>query len=126
MAINLLINRIYVWVSDLRWQVLSALILLHMGLTAAGFILAGEPMLSGKADVLEEIANFAYFYGTTAATIGYGDISPQTPMGRIFAAVFLFPVALVFFTQTPGKPRPSGRGGIGFLMLPVADCGHGP
>ncbi|MGB0361368.1 MAG: potassium channel family protein, partial [Endozoicomonas sp.] len=43
------------------------------------------------------------FYATTSTTVGYGDLSPQTTMGRLFAAFLLLPGGVVFIAAILGK-----------------------
>lgn len=84
-------SRVRAKVGRLDWDVFGFFVLGHMGITWAGFVLAGEDHLTG-------FANFVYYYATTASTIGYGDLSPQGPAGRLFAAAWLFPGSLIIFT----------------------------
>ena len=44
-----------------------------------------------------------YYFITTATTIGYGDLSPSTPAGRMVAALVLMPGAVVVFAAFLGK-----------------------
>lgn len=58
--------------------------------------------LSGEQGLTEPGVWFYYFV-TTATTIGYGDLSPQTMGGRMVAAIFMMPGAVVVFAAFLGK-----------------------
>ncbi|MFG6572107.1 potassium channel family protein [Sulfitobacter sp. 1A13353] len=88
--------RAYQAVAQLDWKVFWMLTAAHMLVTYLGLRLAGEIHLMG-------ISTFIYFYSTTASTIGYGDLSPATELGRVFVSVWLFPGALTFFTVLLAK-----------------------
>ena len=49
------------------------------------------------------MVTYAYFAGTTASTVGYGDLSPQTEAGRQIAAFWFFPGALIVFSAILGR-----------------------
>jgi voltage-gated potassium channel len=61
------------------------------------FFIAGEKVL------VNNIIDFVYFAVTTASTIGYGDMSPSTPAGRLIAALWFFPGALLIFATSLSK-----------------------
>jgi len=61
------------------------------------FVLAGERALT------DDPVTFFYFFMTTASTVGYGDLSPQTASGRLIAALWFFPGALLVFTAVLAK-----------------------
>lgn len=84
-------NRAWTKVGRLDWDAFGLLVLVHMAITWVGFVVTGEEHLTG-------FSNFVYYYATTASTIGYGDLSPQGPAGRLFAAAWLFPGSLIIFT----------------------------
>ncbi|WP_354009261.1 potassium channel family protein [Endozoicomonas lisbonensis] len=58
--------------------------------------------LSGEKGLTQPGVWFYYFV-TTATTIGYGDLSPQTTGGRMVAAFFMMPGAVVVFAAFLGK-----------------------
>lgn len=82
--------RLWRAVARLEWSALCLIVLLHMAITYFGLFLAGE-------DHLQNPLTFAYYYFTTASTIGYGDLSPVTVAGRTFAFIWIFPGALSFY-----------------------------
>lgn len=59
-------------------------------------------MMSGELELTRTDIWFYYFV-TTATTIGYGDLSPQTMGGRMVAAFMLMPGAVVVFAAFLGK-----------------------
>lgn len=94
--ITQMIWRLYANITDLKWPVFWSMFVFHALVTWAGFTLTNE-------DHLTDPINFVYYYMTTASTIGYGDLSPQSPPGRLFAAFWLFPGALILFTTFLAK-----------------------
>lgn len=91
-SLTLLAARIYEHVLFLRGWVLLAGIGVYLALSWILFALAGEEAL------VSNFSDFLYFASTTASTVGYGDLAPQTQAGRIIAAVFFFPAAVTIFT----------------------------
>jgi len=59
--------------------------------------------LAGEAEITQSLANYIYFAATTASTVGYGDMSPQTTEGRLIAAFWFFPGALIIFSAVLGR-----------------------
>jgi len=84
-------RRLYLAASELHPGVLAALLLCHMALSWLLLAWAGE------ADLLAPSA-FLYWYGTTASTVGYGDLSPKSAAGRLIVAFFVMPGAIALFT----------------------------
>lgn len=91
-----LFSRIYLKCVELDWSVLVFVALAHYSLSYIGFSLAGE------AALLTDNA-FPYYYFTTVSTVGYGDLSPTTPWGRVFFVAFVLPGGLTVFTIALGK-----------------------
>jgi len=96
MKLARLFDRAFHAMADLHWTVLFALIVAHALLTWALLGLAGEERLRGAA-------TFFYWYATTAYTVGYGDLSPQTDAGRLVTAFWVFPGAIAAFTTIVAK-----------------------
>lgn len=59
-------------------------------------IVAGEETLTHPTD-------FIYWLVVTASTVGYGDLSPVTTMGKYFVSLFVIPVGLSFFALIIGR-----------------------
>ena len=82
--------------ADLHWTLLAVLIGLHALSTWGLMLLAGEEKLQAPA-------TFLYWYATTAYTVGYGDLSPQSDAGRLITALWVFPGAIAAFTTVVAK-----------------------
>lgn len=80
----------YSQVARLSWGMLLGLMVLHGFITYAGLA------RYETGEILQRV-DFFYFYTTTVFTIGYGDIAPKTPGGRLFAALWLQPGGVVLF-----------------------------
>lgn len=85
------VRRLYLAASELHPGVMLGLLLAHM--------LAGWALLqwAGEAELRPPV-DYAYWYLTTATTIGYGDLSPKGDWGRMIAALFVMPGAVALFT----------------------------
>lgn len=46
---------------------------------------------------LLEPSNFLYWLVVTASTVGYGDLSPTTPLGKLAASLWVIPIGLSLF-----------------------------
>jgi voltage-gated potassium channel len=90
-------QRLYVAIATLSWGVLGLAFLAHMLLSWLLLWWAGESELTTDA------LTFAYYYMTTATTVGYGDLSPALPGGRLAAILVLLPGAIALFTAFLGK-----------------------
>lgn len=91
-----LLRRLYFAVSDLHWTVLGLALVLHMLLSWSLLAWAGEPDL-------RPVASFVYWYATTASTVGYGDLSPKSDVGRLLTAFLIYPGAIAAFTTIIAK-----------------------
>lgn len=80
----------------LSWSVLFGVVLLHCLVSWELMLLAGEEKLVAFTD-------WFYYYVVTATTIGYGDLSPQTPAGRWIAVLWLLPGGVTLFAMFIGK-----------------------
>lgn len=87
-------------VRRVSWLGVLLALMAHMGVTWALLALAGESTLVPPQA-------FPYYYMTTATTIGYGDLSPQTTAGRLVVAFLLMPGAVAFFAAVLAKTSAS-------------------
>ena len=90
-------HRVYLAIADLTWSVLALAALLHASISWALFAWAGDTALT------DDLVDFAYFYVTTATTVGYGDLSPSSEGGREVALTFVLPGSIALFTAFLGK-----------------------
>ena len=80
----------YSQVARLSWGLLLCLMVLHCVVTYLGLA------RFETGEILQKI-DFFYFYTTTVFAIGYGDIAPKTPGGRLFVSLWLQPGGVVMF-----------------------------
>ncbi|TDE24476.1 potassium channel protein [Vibrio owensii] len=59
--------------------------------------LAGEPALT------DNFSNFIYYLMVTASTVGYGDLSPSSDMGKWIVVLFIIPGGLSLFAAILGR-----------------------
>ena len=78
----------------LSWFALFWALIIHFALSM---------ILMYWVDERDILADWFYFYITTATTIGYGDLSPASYGGRVLAAFFIMPGAVVLFAGFLGK-----------------------
>lgn len=90
-------QRVYVAIATLSWGVLAASFLAHALLSYGLFLAAGEDQLTNS------LVTFAYFYMTTATTVGYGDLSPGGDTGRLANVLVVLPGSIALFTVFLGK-----------------------
>ena len=90
-------QRLYVAIATLSWAVLIGAFLVHMLLCWLLLSLAGE------AELTADWLTFTYYYMITATTVGYGDLSPALPGGRLAAILVLLPGGIALFTAFLGK-----------------------
>ena len=95
--LQLIISRLYQHVIELKLWLLMTLICAYLFISWALFWLAGEGGLTNNP------LTFIYFAATTASTVGYGDLSPETEAGRMVAAFWFFPGALLIFSAVLGR-----------------------
>jgi len=95
--LQLIISRLYQHVIELKLWLLMTLICVYLFISWVLFWLAGEGGLTNNP------LTFIYFAATTASTVGYGDLSPETEAGRMVAAFWFFPGALLIFSAVLGR-----------------------
>ena len=94
--------RLYHSITDLKWWVLGAVLIGHMvGVWLLMHFVGEEPEF-------ERLPTFIYWYATTASTIGYGDVTPKTDVGRLINAFFVYPGAIAIFTAIVTKAISTG------------------
>ena len=94
----------------MSWGVLLGVVLLHSLVSWELMLLAGEEKLVTATD-------WFYYYIVTATTIGYGDLSPQTALGKLLASVVMIlgyaiiavPTGIVTSEFTAARRRGSSR-----------------
>ncbi len=124
-----LFDRAFHAMADLHWTLLFVLITVHALSTWGLIALAGEIKLGAPA-------TFFYWYATTAYTVGYGDLSPQTDAGRLITALWVFPGAIAAFTTIVAKVlgaigdvwrlRRSGKGDYSTMTDAIVLIGYHP
>lgn len=77
------------------WQTVLVMIALYSASSWLLLVLAREQALTG--------ADFLYWLVVTASTVGYGDLSPQTPLGKLVTALYIIPFGLSIFALSAGK-----------------------
>ena len=90
-------QRVYVAIATLSWPVLAGCFLVHAALSYALFLAVGEEKLTAS------LITFAYFYMTTATTVGYGDLSPGSDGARLVNILVVLPGSISLFTVFLGK-----------------------
>ena len=90
-------RRAYIAIAELTWGAILFLFVLHLVASYALLALAGEDGLTG------DVGTYFYYYGVTATTVGYGDLSPVSQAGRLLATLFVIPGAIAIFTAVLGK-----------------------
>jgi voltage-gated potassium channel len=124
-----LFDRAFHAMADLHWTMLVLLIAVHATVTWLLLALAGEAKL-------QEASAFLYWYATTAYTVGYGDLSPQTATGRLVTALWVFPGAIAAFTTVVAKVlgaigdiwrlRRAGKGDYSKMTASIVLIGYHP
>lgn len=96
MRLSHLLKTLYSHFTRLSWDALLMLAFLHIAVSYAGI------RLFETGEITENIA-FWYYYVTTSTTIGYGDIAPKTPGGRLFVSLWIMPGGIMLFTASIAK-----------------------
>lgn len=90
------LKTLYSHFTRLAWDALFLLVAIHVLISYSGirYFETGE--------ITERVA-FWYYYMTTVTTIGYGDIAPKTPGGRLFTTLWIMPGGIMLFTASIAK-----------------------
>jgi voltage-gated potassium channel len=83
-------------IDQLSWQIVALAIFTHMFVTWALLFLANETALIS-------FTTFIYYYMVTTSTVGYGDFSPTSDLGRWVVAFIQIPFGLALFGVLLGK-----------------------
>lgn len=70
---------------------------LLIALIAYIFVSWGLLHSAGEYNITQSMHQFAYYLMVTASTVGYGDVTPQTTMGKWTVALFIIPAGLSLF-----------------------------
>ncbi len=76
------------------------LFFLAVGYTAISWLLL---VMSKEEALIKSFSDFMYYIIVTGSTVGYGDMSPTTTMGKWFAAVFIIPGGIGLFALVIGR-----------------------
>ena len=86
--IRLLLNSLLQHITG--WHLLAAVALYSV----ASY---GLLTFAGETDLVSPTSHFVYYLLVTASTVGYGDLSPQTELGKYIVAGFIIPLGLTIF-----------------------------
>lgn len=92
----LLLKRIQKNLDEVTWLFLIWIMIVHNLISWGMLHIASEPITSNLTD-------WVYFYAVTATTVGYGDFSPETDLGKWFTALWLIPGSIGLFAAFIGK-----------------------
>lgn len=82
--------------SESRWYTIVVLTLVYAMMSWSLLFATGEEALTNQVD-------FIYWLAVTASTVGYGDLSPVTPAGKLVVALFVIPAGLSIFAMVIGR-----------------------
>ncbi len=92
----LFLKKLHLRLLNLTWLALVISVVLHFGISWLLLLHAEETGLIDR-----EV--FWYFYTTTASTVGYGDLSPTSLLGRIYTTFWVIPGGIVLFAAFLAK-----------------------
>jgi voltage-gated potassium channel len=95
------VRRIASGIIEMRWPTVFCITLLHAFITWLGLTLMGE------TDLVSGVVQFIYYFVVTASSVGYGDFSPTTDIGKLFCAIWVIPGAIGLFAFLVGKAAAS-------------------
>lgn len=58
---------------------------------------------AGETDLTDSIIDFLWWAIVTASTVGYGDISPQSDIGKLYSTFVFIPCSIALFALVTGK-----------------------
>ncbi|MBS9879777.1 NAD-binding protein [Vibrio alginolyticus] len=92
----LLLSFLQRMVGNTTWRVLLATYFIHYLFTWAMLAAFSEPLTQNFID-------YTYWYSVSMSTVGFGDISPVTPGGRLFYALIIAPTGILLFGSALAK-----------------------
>jgi voltage-gated potassium channel len=95
-TVSHLVKVIYAALTRLSWWALLLGFALHYAVSA-------QLMARFETGEITETVAFFYYYVTTVTTVGYGDIAPKTPEGRLLTALWIMPGGILLFTTSITK-----------------------
>lgn len=105
-------------ISEVSLLTILTITTLHAAASYVGLRLLGEYTITSS------YTEFIYWYLVTCSTVGYGDISPITPAGKIFTAFFILTIGLSLFAMILGKVANLFIEGRNKLMNGKRDFSH--
>lgn len=90
------LKTLYSQVTRLTWWALAAAFAIHYAISA-------KLMWLFESGEIAEAVAFFYYYITTVTTVGYGDIAPKMPSGRLLASLWIMPGGIILFTTSITK-----------------------
>ncbi|MCU7555659.1 ion channel [Alteromonas sp. ASW11-19] len=82
--------------AESRWYTIIGATVFYAVTTWLMLFAAGETALVSQTD-------FIYWLAVTASTVGYGDLSPVTPAGKLVVALYVIPLGLSIFAMVVGR-----------------------
>lgn len=82
--------------AEARWYTIVLALLFYAATSWGLLYLADEQALLNAHD-------FVYWLAVTGSTVGYGDMSPTTPMGKLLVAFYVIPLGLSIFALVVGR-----------------------
>ena len=96
LSLSHFLKTLYSQLTRLSWWALLAAFGVHYAVSA-------KLMWLAESGEITEIIAFFYYYVTTVTTVGYGDLSPKTPEGRLLASLWVMPGGIILFTTSITK-----------------------
>lgn len=98
MAVWLVVKK---WLSSHLFKLSNRSLLIFSGLyvSLSWWLL----VLAGETALTDSFANFIYYLMVTASTVGYGDHSPVTDLGKWVVVLFVIPGGLSLFAALLGR-----------------------
>ena len=90
------LKTLYSHCTRLAWDVLLLIVAIHA-------LVSYAVMRVFETGEITEAVAFWYYYITTVTTVGYGDIAPKTPGGRLFTTLWIMPGGIMLFTASIAK-----------------------